>query len=79
MDLSANSISDKGATELSKFLDKNKTVLHLDLHNNKIGLHGVQALQKSLFGNITLTHLNIRTVTPPPPRKSGAGATGTAD
>ncbi|CAO3563710.1 unnamed protein product [Mortierella alpina] len=59
LDLSGNSIGDKGAQALSEALKINSTVTTLNLGSNSIGANGAQALSEALKTNSTLTTLRL--------------------
>ena len=71
-DLSQNNITDKGAGEIAKFLEKNKTITTLNLQRNKIGLSGTQVIQKALINsNTTITQIDLSTYFRPATRVAG--------
>lgn len=55
IDLSYNSICDKGVKALAKSLAKNHTLTEIVLDNNNIGNNGAKAVAESLLTNNTLT------------------------
>eukprot|EP01126_Amoeba_proteus_P065424 TRINITY_DN9300_c0_g1_i1.p1 TRINITY_DN9300_c0_g1~~TRINITY_DN9300_c0_g1_i1.p1 ORF type:complete len:192 (-),score=21.97 TRINITY_DN9300_c0_g1_i1:131-706(-) len=57
LDLSNNSISDRGMVSVSGFLKKNSSLTHLDLQNNTICDGGAHILSECLKVNITLRTL----------------------
>jgi hypothetical protein len=59
LDLSANSISDDGATALGNALTFNRSIRSLCLKRNKIGDSGIQVLAAALVSNTVLEVLDV--------------------
>lgn len=60
LDLSHNSIGDRGARALGKFLNGHSQLVRLDLTDNLVRAQGAQALAHALLKNRTLRQLSLR-------------------
>ena len=60
LDLSENSIGDKGASSLSEALRVNTSLTSLNLVCTSIGVEGISSLSEALRVNTSLTSLNLR-------------------
>ena len=57
-----NGFSDSGAKALSNALLVNKSLLHLDISNNRIGLEGAQNLSRIFEKTTPLAELMVRII-----------------
>ncbi|PAA80519.1 hypothetical protein BOX15_Mlig013721g2 [Macrostomum lignano] len=60
LDLSHNSIGDRGARALGKFLNGHSKLVRLDVTDNLVRAQGAQALAHALLKNRTLRQLSLR-------------------